>query len=107
MIGAGFCLQWYRSVGSLEETVAKVRIAFIVSGIIFVIAVYFFEGIMIYGTNYAPDLGFSEIKRDVEFAFPVTFKISLCRSFLQISPLSRPGPEFLLRKRPIVFQHRF
>ena len=61
MIGAGFCLQWYGTIGSLDQAVAQVGVAFVVAGIIFVIAVNFFKDVMVDGTITAPDLGFSEL----------------------------------------------
>ena len=94
MIGAGFGLQWHCPVRSFDETVAKVGIAFIVSGVIFVIAVDYLEDIPVDSAVSAPDLGLSEIKGDIESAFPVALKISFGRSFFQIARLSSPGPEF-------------
>ena len=102
---AGFGLQGYGAVGSFDETVAKVGIAFAVSGVIFVIAVYFFEDIMVYGTIAAPNLRFSIIQCEVGPAFPVSCEIFSGRAFSQIPELGGHGPEVLLHKGTMTLQY--
>lgn len=106
MISPGLGLQRYRPVGTFDEPVSQIGVAFIVARVVFIIAVYIQKDVPVDSTIAAPDLGLAEFECDIEFAFPVALEIAPGRALFQISRSGRPGPELLLGEGLPFLQHR-